>query len=68
MSFEKENKMGLKNKDAFIHLGIPSSGMTSGEIDFAIESRTHEICKDEARKKEIIDMLDTLKKVIKENY
>ena len=62
--------MGLKNKDAFIHMGIPSngSGMTSREIDFAIEYRTHDICKDELRKKEIIDMLDTLKKVIKENY
>lgn len=62
--------MGLKNKDAFIHLGIPSrgSGMTSGEIDFAIEGRTHEICKDEFKKKEIVEMLDTLKKVIIENY
>ena len=62
--------MGLKNKDAFIHLGIPShgSGMSSGEVDFAIEYRTHDICKDQERKQEIIDMLDTLKKVIRENY
>ncbi len=60
--------MGLRNEDAFIHLGIPCRGMTSGEIDFAIESRTHEICKDKLRKKEIIEMLDTLKRVIEENY
>ncbi len=62
--------MGLKNKDAFIHLGIPShgSGMSSGEVDFAIESRTHDICKDKLRKKEIIDMLEVLKKVIRESY
>lgn len=60
--------MGLRNEDAFIHLGIPRSGMSSGEIDFAIESRTHEICKDKLRKREIIEMLDALKRVIEENY
>lgn len=62
--------MGLRNEDAFIHLGIPrsGSGMSSGEIDFAIESRTHEICKDKLRKREIIEMLDALKRVIEENY
>ena len=56
--------MGLKNKDAFIHLGIVGDGcgMSSNEVDFAIEYRTHEICKDKKRKKEIIEMLDTLKK------
>ena len=42
--------------------------MTSGEIDFAIEARTHEICRDEYRKKEIIEMLEALKRVIEENY
>jgi hypothetical protein len=62
--------MGLKNKDAFIHIGIvgPGCGMSSHEVDFAIEGRTQEICKNKARKKEIIDMLDTVKKVIEKNY
>ncbi len=60
--------MGLKTKDAFIHIGIPSRGMTSGEIDFSIEGRTIEICKDKLRKKEIIGILNTLKRVIKESY
>ena len=60
--------MGLKTKETFIHIGIPSSGMTSGEIDFAIEGRVIDICKNELCKKEIIEILDTLKRVIKEHY
>lgn len=62
--------MGLKNKDAFIHLGIVGRGcgMSSGEVDFAIESRTHDICKDKNRKREIVKMIDILKKVIEESY
>ena len=62
--------MGLKNKDAFIHIGIVGRGcgMSSGEIDYAIESRTHDICKDKIRKKELIEMIDILKRIIEENY
>ena len=42
--------------------------MSSGEIDYAIESRTHEICENKLRKKELIEMINTLKRVIEENY
>ena len=62
--------MGLRNKDAFIHIGIVGRGcgISSGEIDYGINAITHDICKDKKRKAELINMIDTLKKVIEENY
>jgi hypothetical protein len=60
--------MGLKNEEAFIWIGTPSSGMSFGEIDYAISGITYDICKDEGRKKELIDMIETLKRVIEKNY
>lgn len=60
--------MGLKNEEVFIRIGIPKSGMSFNEIDYAIYGITHEICKNKNRKKELLNMIDTLKRVIKEGY
>lgn len=59
----------LAKNDAFIYIGIHRSGQDSGNIDFSVEyARTKKLCQDAACKVELLEVIDSLRNLIEQDY